>query len=433
MTRSMSLTRHAAVAFAVLASFLIAVSPVAAAPDPPSALLDEAAPTVVALGVSQLDAGVSTHVTIEVTSPSGVPTGSVELFADGSSVGSAPVVAGAATFMYLPDAGAVELAAEFTPDSADFTASSAVVVEAFHRVDTTVDWETEYTAPTSPSSTGSLTGRMCVVPANAALDPTHLGSVPFEISTSYNGFVLDTGLRGLTLVDGCWGILTTDEGQNLPPGEFILAVDFAGSEYLAATVSTFAFTVLEAPTTLAVDATGDPDDPLGRSTELTASLSPAVPGYIQRGDITFSVDGVHVATVPVVGGVARVIAGLDLGGHEVTAVYSGDGVHAAANGAPLTFDVAGPPLQPPTPPGGPGSPPAQPPTPSAQPGTPGTVVEPLAPSSAAAVGDRTAPMPAAAGALSLTGSNTAVLVLIGSALLAAGVVLTHRQRQLNGS
>ncbi|MBY0527486.1 MAG: Ig-like domain-containing protein [Gemmataceae bacterium] len=90
-------------------------------------------------------------------------------------------------------------------------------------------------------------------------------------------------------------------------------------------------------TTTALTSTTNPSV-VGQSVTFTAFVTPVVAGSgTPTGNVVFSVDGVAVATVPVVAGQASFTpsAALPLGPHAITAEYSGDGTFTASAAALL--------------------------------------------------------------------------------------------------
>jgi LPXTG-motif cell wall-anchored protein len=282
-------------------------------------------------------AGAPTSVYFYVSHDAGNAAGSVELFADGVSVGTAAVdSSGEAIIDFTPPADLVTFDAVFTPTDPNYATVTSSTDTAFTVVDTWVEFDLTYVEPTSPDSTGSVSGGVCIRPAHVMFDQTLLDGADVAVTMTLDEEVIVAGDAPLEDLGDCWGLDLS--GTNLTPGEYTITVAFPGSDYMAPETATRTFGVSQAPTEVALSVT-DAGDTFGLATEFTATLSDPVPGHTQRGEIHFHVNGEYAGTSTVVDGAASFSTMLPAGTAEVSATYFGDGVHAVATSPSVVVDV----------------------------------------------------------------------------------------------
>jgi hypothetical protein len=245
--------------------------------------------------------------TVAVLAPgAGGPGGSVEFFDGATSLGTAPVSAGSAVLNTSALAvGGHTLTAVYS-GSASFTGSTSA--GHAHTVNPASTSTSLASAP-NPSTFGSnvtLTATVAVL-APGAGGPG--GSIEF-----FDGA---TSL-GTSPVSGGSAVLNT--AALSAGGHSLTAVYSGNASFTGSTSAAHAHTVNAASSSTAVASSPNPSV-VGQSVTVTATVAPSG----ATGSIEFFDGASSLGTAPVVGGSASISTGaLAVGGHSLTAVYSGD-------------------------------------------------------------------------------------------------------------
>lgn len=151
--------------------------------------------TTIASSANPVMEGTSITLTVNVSSGSGVPIGSVQLFDFASSVATVPLTGGVATYTLIPPVGAHSYTAAYQPLGFFVASTSAVLQQVITaptptgtNVSTSSTVETSTITPTFPSVTSA--GQTTVAP----IEPSSAGSVPggYSISGSSLAFEIST-------------------------------------------------------------------------------------------------------------------------------------------------------------------------------------------------------------------------------------------------
>jgi hypothetical protein len=250
---------------------------------------------------------------ITVSSATGIPTGSVTIRNETANIGQAQLNAqGATTFTIasLP-VGSNTLTAVYQGDSNYLSSTSASWQE-------TVSLATAALTLAGPST------------------PVNVGTTLAVAATLTTNGVAPTG--ALTLRDGGAVIATqtvstagsfTFSTAGLSLGTHMITAGYTGDSDNAAAVSpSITVTVQQGPTTTSLTANANPSTS-GQSLTLIAGLTSPSPDI--TGSVTFQDGATVLGSVPLVnGGASFTTSSLVFGPHSLTAVYSGDTVHAAS-------------------------------------------------------------------------------------------------------
>jgi len=274
--------------------------------------------TALSASPNSLAAGASTTLTATVTPASGIPTGTVEFFDGGTSLGTSAVSGGMATLSYSPStAGGHSLTATYS-GSTTHTASTSVAapVTVTRAVSTT----------TVALSSGSVTIGDSVT---ATATVTVAGVTPTGTVEFFDG---PTSVGTATLSGGSAMVVLSAPAT----GTHTITAVYAGSaDVLPSTsaaaqlgVALHAATVtLTAPTSLRSDAPAT----------LRATVASGIGAA--SGTVEFFADGVSLGTAGLSGGVAELtVSALPRGSVTLSAVYSGTATVATATGS-LTVEV----------------------------------------------------------------------------------------------
>lgn len=301
----------------------------------PAQTVTVVADTTVVLAASKDTVGSGKPLSLTATVTGDDPSGSIEFFDGATSLGTAPIVAGKATFITSSLAvGVHSLSAAYAGDDTNAAATSAGV-----EVEVLVSVTMALAASDTEIDDGdSLT-----------LTVTFTGGSPTGTVTFYDGATV----VGTATITANKATLTLDD---LATGVHAFKATYPGSASVAsATSGTVVVTVLTQVTislTVSDDAVsfGDP-----------VTLTATVTGDDPTGDVEFFADGTSLGTAPLVGSstagastvrgaissavATLVTTELSPGDHVITAVYSGNGANAAAS-APQEIEllVAAPPV-----------------------------------------------------------------------------------------
>ena len=245
----------------------------------------------------------------------GTPTGTVEFFNGGTSLGTGTLSGGIATLSTssLPR-GQLAISANYSGDTNFLTQTGTLSGGLAVTAGTS---NLELTATPNPLTYGqTVTVTATASPAAGSLIPT--GDVIFTVDGQAGApIALNAGTAALPLT----GLL---------PGAHTVSARYVGSaDYLEATATLAGgISVNKAATTMALSAVTSGAE-YGSNIIITANLTSAV-GAI-GGTVVFTVDGVAQMPVAVDAGVAVItLTGRSQGNHTVTASYSGDTLHLGA-------------------------------------------------------------------------------------------------------
>jgi hypothetical protein len=282
-------------------------------------LISSASPTVFGQAVT------FKAIVAAVAPGTGTPTGSV-VFMDGTtSLGSASLSSGQATFTISTlTVGTHSITAVYQGDTNFASSTTATLGQVINQAATA----TTLTSSASPSVYGQSVILTATVSAVSAGAGTPGGSVTFlDGTTSLGSATLANGKASLTL-------------STLAVGTHTLSTVYGGStNFLSSTSSAMNQQVSSA---LAVTNTvvASSIDPVvvGQAVTFTAAAAPAVSGSgIPTGSITFTIDGVAQPAVPLVNGLATLsVSTLAAGNHSIVGAYSGDTHFQASRSTPFT-------------------------------------------------------------------------------------------------
>jgi hypothetical protein len=244
-------------------------------------------------------------------------TGTVAFQDAGSTVGTAPLNAGIASFSTTSlSTGVHPTTAVYSGDAGYSSSGSSALGQTVNQVITT----TTMTSSANPSAPGqSVTLTATVSPAVAT------GTVRFTDGSA----TLGTG----TLTNG----VATFTTSALAPGAHSLTAVYAGDANDAVSTSpTLTQNVSLIPVTTTLTSSANPSS-FGQTVTFTATVSPSA----STGTITFKDGAITLGTGTLSGGVATfAVSSLTVAAHSVTAVYPGDTTHVAGTSAALTQTVA---------------------------------------------------------------------------------------------
>jgi hypothetical protein len=283
---------------------------------------DPSTTTIIQNGGTEPGQAVSFTATVAANAPgSGTPTGTVTFELSGAPIGGPVALSGGqATSPSLSDLtpGYYTITAIYSGDT-DFLTSTGTITQPVDLASTT----TSLVASPNPSSFSeavTLTATVSVV-APGSGNPT--GTVDF-----FNG----PNLLGSALLSGGQASIST---SSLAIGTHSLTASYVGdADFLPSQSSTISDAVEGIVTTTGLASSLNPSD-YGQSVTLTATVTPQATGPNPTGTVTFSDGSTPIGTAPLenTGGVftASITSStLSVGGHSITAAYSGDSVHDAS-------------------------------------------------------------------------------------------------------
>lgn len=288
-----------------------------------------AATSSTALTISPTPGSFGQTVTVwaDVTSPAGVVDGSVIFTVDGFARPAVALSGGRASVVLNGlEARTHEISAAYggTPS---FGASASLAVNHV-----TAPATTTTTVVASPEPT--VTGQGVTFTAHVGSG----GGVPDgTVSFSIDNVVVASSVP---LVGGMASYSRSDLGIGNHP----VTVTYGGSANFAGSAGALpgGHTVTRASTSTQVSSSANPST-FGEGLSFTARVLATPPGVgTPGGTVTFSVGGIALLAQPLVGGVATVSAPLlAVGGHGVTAVYSGDALFGQSSGSLAGDQVVG--------------------------------------------------------------------------------------------
>ncbi|MEO8370942.1 MAG: Ig-like domain repeat protein [Candidatus Solibacter sp.] len=196
---------------------------------------------------------------------------------------------------------------------------------------------------------GSVSGAATVNPARQASQlslqvskaPAAAGqAISCTVSLSWDGKAPASGIirlfDGVTLLGSIPAQASGVLAITLPAGMHQLSAAYSGDTTYLSSTATYTLAVNRTPANLRL--TAGPDAPaFGQNVIVSAKVSSAASGVpLAGGTVNFLDGGNTVAVAPVIAGVASAaLAGLEPGGHQLSAIYSGD-----ANWDPGTSNAA---------------------------------------------------------------------------------------------
>jgi len=268
-------------------------------------------------------AGQAVTLTATVTAISGTPTGTVTFY-DGTAVlGTGSLSSGKATYTTssLP-VGSNSITAVYSGTSSFVGSTSSPLIQIVNTTSTT----TAVVSSLNPSIYGqSVTFTATVTPQYGICT----GIVTFNDGpTSIGADQLNaSNVAAITL-------------STLPVGNNSITVVYSGdSNCQGSTSSVLLQTVKAATTTTTVVSSLNPSNN-GLSVTFTATITPQYVGGTLTGTVTFNDGTTPLVTEPVTGATVQYItAGLAIGTHSITAVYSGDSNNKGSTSPVLTETV----------------------------------------------------------------------------------------------
>ncbi|MFL6025026.1 MAG: beta strand repeat-containing protein [Marmoricola sp.] len=269
--------------------------------------------------------GVSFTANVAATSGTSTPSGTVQFTLDGSPYGAPVSVSGGSATTPLDTGiatGSHTLGASYSGDTNINGSSAATKTVTVDKAGTT----TSLTDAPSPTVTGqavTFTAHVAIVsPGVGALG----GAVQFNVDGSPFGTAVPLGA----------GDNATLTVSNLSTGNHdVVAVYNGTGDFAASSSATVTHGVNKADTSVALS-TSDASAVSGEPLTFTAQVAPVAPGAGNpTGTVQFAVDGVNLgAPVALTGGQAvSAVTNLQVGNHNVTANYSGDGSFAGQSTA----------------------------------------------------------------------------------------------------
>jgi hypothetical protein len=250
----------------------------------------------------------------------GIPTGTVTFFANGSVLGTAPVMAGLATLTTTAlQVGDSSLVAAYWGDSNDSASFSAPLTEVVNLATTT----TALTSSANPANSGQAVTFTAAITSQAGLIPT--GTVTF-----YN----DTSVLGTAPVLTGLATFTTSA---LPVGTDSITAVYGGDASNSGSSSSPLQEVIDTlgSTTTTLTASANPAT-AGQAVTLSAEIT-SQPGLIPTGTVTFYNGTTVLGTASVMADDAFLTTtALPVGSDSLTAVYSGDANNNGSSSAVLT-------------------------------------------------------------------------------------------------
>ena len=258
--------------------------------------------------------GQSTTLTATISSLGtfGAPTGTIQFFDGGTSLGTATVSASAATLpVSFSTAGAHILTAVFTSTNLELTNATSAPYDQFVLNPASF----ALTSSVNPSLPGqSTTFTLSITTSAAATSPiTPGGSVSF-----YNG----TTLIGTSTVSGTGNTATASIADSFPtPGSYPIKAVYTSNTSTENGSATLTQVVLYT-TSATLTSSVNPVD-VNANTVLTAAVKSST--GTPTGTVTFKSNGITIGTGTLSGGVATLVTSFKLPGvFTLVAVYGGD-------------------------------------------------------------------------------------------------------------
>ena len=271
--------------------------------------------TTTVLTSSQNPSAAGQPVTLTATVTPSSATGTVNFFDGSTTVGSATLVSGVASFTTSSlTAGQHSLTATYAGGASYQTSSSSTVTQTVTAAATT----TALTSSLNPASFGQNVVFTATVTPSAAI-----GSVTFTDGST---------LLGTASLAGGMATFST---AGLTAGTHSITASYAGNPSFNASASAaLSQTVNLAATTTSLTSSLNPV-PAGQGVNLRATVTPSG----ATGSVVFKDGSASIGSATLAQGTASVTVTLGGGTHPLTAVYSGDANDAASTSAVLTESV----------------------------------------------------------------------------------------------
>lgn len=249
----------------------------------------------------------------------GLPTGTVTFFSNGTSLGTANVVNGTATFQTttLPT-GTPSITATYSGDANFTTSTSSAVTQTVNPASTS----TALTSSANPAVAGqgiTFTATVTAVPPGAGV-PTGLVTFFIDGTTQVQAPLNSSGQATINL--------------SLQVGSHVVTASYGGSaDFAASNSQALNQTVNKANAAATVQSSLNPSV-FGQSVTFTATVTAVAPGTgTPTGSVTFLDNGIALGTAPLnAQGVATFATTvLGTGNHTITVAYSGDANFSSAS------------------------------------------------------------------------------------------------------
>ena len=268
-------------------------------------------------------------------SPATSATGAV-IFSDGStSLGSAAVVGGVATFATSSlSAGTHSIKASYRGDANFSSSSSSALSFVVNKSSGATASSTTLTATPNPGTVGQLETFTARVSAAGKPATSATGTMTFSDGT--------TTLGNAPVLSG----VATYATSGLSAATHSIKASYGGDGAFASSAATIQLAIAASSgptqTTAMITLTASPNPALVGQ---VVTLSATVTGSAPTGSVTFVSDQVAVCNNVALSGSGNdrtsvcTTSNLTAGSHSVTASYSGDDANTAASSAPLTLGV----------------------------------------------------------------------------------------------
>ncbi|HEX7896058.1 MAG TPA: Ig-like domain repeat protein, partial [Terriglobales bacterium] len=288
--------------------------------------------TVVSSSQKTSRLGQSVTLTASVTPQySGVPTGSVDFFADGQPIGSGAMNNGQASISISTlTQGSHTIEADYSGD-ADFTASLGLFTQKVGKASSTVT----LTSSLNPATYGQAATVTATITDSDGTVPT--GTVVFsESGAIYGSITLNAGVAQLTL-------------PQLLVGTHVITAQYSGDSSDSPSKANLTETIQGAPSTTVIGSSLNPSN-YGQAIIFSATVT-SVAG-IPDGTVTFKNGTQALGTVTVSGGQAQLsVSTINAGARTIAAIYNGGTTTASSQNtlqqivvaAPTTVALAGSP------------------------------------------------------------------------------------------
>lgn len=272
-----------------------------------------------------LKVGETVVLTAKVTAGPGTPSGTVEFFGNGTSLGTGTLLNGVATV-----------------STANVPRGDAVAITTSYSGDATYLGETGTLVGGLTVTAGIATMTLAAAPNPAiygqAVTVTATLTGPGVPVSGVVTFVVNGVSTPVTITAGT-AVLSLSKPI---PGSYPITANYGGSlDHLATSATLVGGLVVSKASSKVTVSTGASGTVFGQPLELTALVTsdPGAPG----GQVTFTVDGVARPDVTLVDGKAILtLSALPAGSHAIAAIYGGDALHLGATGALTTSYVVQP-------------------------------------------------------------------------------------------
>jgi hypothetical protein len=245
----------------------------------------------------------------------GTPTGTVQFFNYGYSLGTATLVGGKATLTATGfSVNAHPITATYSGSADDSPSTSATYSQVVK-----VGTSTAITSSANPATYGQP------ITFTATVTPTTSGTPTGTVQFFNFGYLLGTA----TVVNGKASLTATGFSVNSHP---ITAVYSGDANYLTSSAPTFT-EVVKAATTVTISSSANPSVS-GKPITFTATVAPSGFSGVPTGTVQFFNFGYSLGTATLVNGKASLTAtGFSVNTHPITASYSGDTEFLPSNAA----------------------------------------------------------------------------------------------------